>query len=1318
MYEGTPIDPILAALQGGGAQQGAGTPLFDARNPYVVDALRGGAFGHGSPPGGLDALVGALAGYEPAPPEPAPPPAQTSFSEGFPTLDAMPGGVFQPPSAAPSGSAPWGMLSPEEGRGEVEAALPGLRSEVQRRQSELEAAKAAEAPAMLWGAPIATPSEVQRAAQENAAAAEEAVGRAEAQLKGEQPLPEASETRHLLETGAQSAVGSLADAPRFAGYIGGWIGSEMGSGVDPTNNAVFRLGQRVSDWSKEAFPGDPARSHEMGTDVANLAGFLAALYGASGVKAMTQGGPALVERLGGAVSLGSQAALAASAGGMGQFEGATQAMEEGGAKTPIPGATILDGAPETTERDRALATLLGAGVGLTSLIPAASAMATPAEREAGAVMARALQGSGVGAAQMAAFNVMNNAVAREFYDPDRSPTQGMGRGVLLGGLFGGAAHGAAAALGRPRVSTPEEIDAFLQRARAADPEGPSKGAYWDDLRQVAAERVPMLGAPAAGAPMEPLAGPPEPTPKTPAESPSYALKGFYRPDVKAVETAPQQKATAGQWLSLLNKAPGAKRWLDLTGFDDWINSQKGSVSREDVLDFMRAHDVEVEERTLEKPKFADYVVPQGENYREMLITLPELSRKGYASKHFGADEVLHLRVDDRSVPGVGRVLFLNELQSDIHQAGRTEGYRSRAADEVMAELQRGYERRMADWRAKVEAFQSGEGAELEKTVSDLTRKVEADDVLRRIAEDEGGFSDAKEGIEFVLRGISTGRMHDDYFDPLVKWMSDEIGPENLKKIANYELKRRRLEDAPEPPVARNVLGEEGLLPPEAPFKGSWWPEIGVKYLIRRAVEDGYDAFALPNSEQIEPAVRAKSGSLSPYYDRNLPKMVEKYVKRLGGRMEEADIGLSKPAPTMKTLESVLKALKDDPGAHGLSESDLSVINDFMRQRIFSPDAVQSPDAVNDALRDFPPALRDAVTQGMEKFGRPRPNKIVRVTDEMRRKVLGEGQPLAASPRRVADEAEALLKTGKTFEVSPDVVQEVRDAVAPLQDVTPKDVGVHVLTRVEPLDDGRLLAYFEGADGSNVRLSADAFPELSDLRGFCLNDGAVCIASMAPGRGAPEGRPAADAEVGAPDPHGGVFLHEAVHALRRRGLFPAADWDRFVGHANALQVLDMPMHEYLALLGEEVKPGVDTVRDNYEIAYSGYPREEAKALLDEEEPVAHMMELLHQGYYGAEQMSPIADLVDKMLSGGYARSAPERRSVEDLEAVQDDLGLKIEELIENEFPDADVADWEDRGWDALAGAQTGVDEALLRRVTEAHPEETALYRRLRSEKGKK
>ena len=114
-------------------------------------------------------------------------------------------------------------------------------------------------------------------------------------------------------------------------------------------------------------------------------------------------------------------------------------------------------------------------------------------------------------------------------------------------------------------------------------------------------------------------------------------------------------------------------------------------------------------------KYQQYQLPGGENYREILLTLPKQSLttndiatklfgkemrylseaekdavivearriedttpKDYTSSHFNEPNILaHMRVNDRVDADGKKMLLIEEIQSDWHQAGREKGYKTK-----------------------------------------------------------------------------------------------------------------------------------------------------------------------------------------------------------------------------------------------------------------------------------------------------------------------------------------------------------------------------------------------------------------------------------------------------------------------------------------------------------------------------------------------------------------------------------------------------------------------------------------------------------------
>jgi predicted GNAT family acetyltransferase len=1265
MYNGAPFpEDTINALSG--AQ-----PVSAGQNPQT------------------QALLSAISGQK-APSLPAPP----VNTGAWPVPDAMAGSESMEPTTAPMGQKPWGMMTPEEGRAEVAASLPGRTQDVAARKAEAARAGALspEAPALSFmGMPVMGAGEAQEATGAKLAEAEAKKAHAEAQLAGEADLPTTTPLRNAAERAFQSAGTSYTDVPKFTGYIGGWLANEAGLNVSPTDNAVFRLGDNAEKWVKNAFPGDPERQDELGSKTAHMIGFLGALYGPGGINAMAKGGTELAAKVGAAVERGSQAAIAASTGGMGQFEGATAAMEAG---QPV------------TERDRAMATLLGAGVGLTGLIPMASTMATAGEKEAGAIMAEALKGSGVNASQMAAFNVLNNAIAREYYDPKRPLTQGMESDVGLGALVGGATHGMAAAGGPKRLSTPEEVHSFIEQARRSDPD-PAKADYWRGMHEMAEHKLPQLPAPSSPeaavgeAPPEPHGptAPEEPAApnivKTPndngftLEIPSDNPKSpIARAEVTHDSYRPGKSSVGNVWVRDDMRRQGiASKLYDHAenelGKEDRTLVPSNSL-KQAGFDFWRArnpeavaHDIRSYEPQIRQWAKSEHGPDASVAFREGGSQATVFNSEGRRIADLDAEGLKEAGV----IPGGTAAYALRGFHNPATRAIEESKQGSMPGDQWLKMLQgagqKGVQKRHLE-ELGVPDFLEGKGKVTKQELLDHMRINEAP-LEEKIHEDltpedrefqrkwddvpvsqtppdieskspkfygHSPFPSGENPREFVIRDP---RFKGQYDEPhfggpaalhIRTWDLDgpngekilgvgeiqstahqkgrqegydvrfteededrlkELGPirdrleQEYNATPNYdELSSEEKSKLYQP--LRDVYNEidrldklQGSHPVPKMALSDSWLDVGMKRALQYAAENGYDGVTWAKSGQIGPAVGAEPESLATDYDKKIPSWFQKIAKKYG-----ADTG----AVTVEKPENPRELERANRLAEMMGTSPI--------------------------VRELHPGQQ---------------NTFIHINDKMRDDIMAKGMPLAMAPDRVMEMMESTLKAGKPVDISTSAINQVHEAIAPMRHVVPESTSIHVLSRIEP-HEGKLLGTFTDQDGKSYQLLGDAFSDFSSLRGFSADDGAkIGIANVGSGKRAREVMPASAGEIGTNDPHTGVLFHEGVHSLYRQGLIPVDDWSKLSQHASSFNLMDMPVSEYLTHIGEKGNPHDDfSLKDIYTETYKDLPAEKAKSLIEEEEPVAHMMELFHHGYFKGEEMAPIADLIHKFVSGGYAKGA--------------------------------------------------------------------------------
>ncbi len=259
--------------------------------------------------------------------------------------------------------------------------------------------------------------------------------------------------------------------------------------------------------------------------------------------------------------------------------------------------------------------------------------------------------------------------------------------------------------------------------------------------------------------------------------------GFYSAVEQAALATPRKSGTGQSFLNDISKGQDVRadeiKWM---GLDDFLKG-KQNVTRQEVQDYIANNRVDVQEvkSTIPRlpgeempgdegaflPKFGQYTLPGGENYRELLLTMPQKTAPfdpskvqiyrnrtsqtqgtytikygdnvagpfvdeinvandyagmsddairgvakllynqgnelsgikpmsgGYKSPHFSEPNILaHLRVNDRVDADGKKMLLIEEVQSDWHQAGRDKGYVS--AETKNAEKQfRDYSKELA-----------------------------------------------------------------------------------------------------------------------------------------------------------------------------------------------------------------------------------------------------------------------------------------------------------------------------------------------------------------------------------------------------------------------------------------------------------------------------------------------------------------------------------------------------------------------------------------------------------------------------------------------
>jgi hypothetical protein len=255
------------------------------------------------------------------------------------------------------------------------------------------------------------------------------------------------------------------------------------------------------------------------------------------------------------------------------------------------------------------------------------------------------------------------------------------------------------------------------------------------------------------------------------------------------QSVPQTKHHLGAYQGIKTEIPGGENYRELL----LTLPQKGGVDvkaaeqTRDTLARQTADLMEEWKRLSEEmpgdPRVVELYGRLSETRRardQAVVDARELRKAAesqtYRSSHFDQPNILaHLRVNDRTVDGK-KTLFVEEIQSDWHQAGRKKGYKSE--------------------------IDPNENASLVKQYDSLTAK--------------------RRQIEEI---VATG---------------DDASPVTQNAIQNLNQINAELERVSDRLSEIRTAAREGV--PDAPFKTSWH-ELSLKRAIQEAAEKGYDQIA-------------------------------------------------------------------------------------------------------------------------------------------------------------------------------------------------------------------------------------------------------------------------------------------------------------------------------------------------------------------------------------------------------------------------------------------------------------------------------------------
>ena len=574
-----------------------------------------------------------------------------------------------------------------------------------------------------------------------------------------------------------------------------------------------------------------------------------------------------------------------------------------------------------------------------------------------------------------------------------------------------------------------------------------------------------------------------------AEHPGFPVP-LYSATSRAVDNLKQAKGTGEQMLAMISKAPGVKpEEIKYMGLDDWLRGQK-SVTKEQIQDYVRANSLNMQEVTkgenhvtlaslepeiralgITKPindvsgadleragasddlverlyqsmgmahdatKYRSYALEGGDNYREMLLTLPpkqtkpwevfdprngnavagfdtadearlDAVRRGrdfdygrssdsdnparYKSAHWNEPNVVaHIRFDKRTAPDGARVLMVHEIQSDWHQEGRRQGYRHDQTTHYVHNKRSGN---------RSEAFPTYEAAEAYR--NSLPESIRDSAVIRTRRQTWGNVPDAP--FKTSWPALAMRRMikyaADNGFDR-VAWSPGEVHADR------YDLSKHidRVE------FSHNEDGTYGVGAIDHNDKEVWDKERATqkdledalgKEVADKIINAKSDRLGgLPQGVLTDLDLKVGGEGMAGFYDNILPKETNRIVGKYGAKVGQSEIAHGKP--DHENLKPDAQAIEGVRAEFASMEAELTLLEQDGR--------METPEA--QALEDRMDALYNRMLdETWERAQGTTPVHSFDITPELRDAAQTEGLPLFEQKGEQADR-KSLPTKSETF----------------------------------------------------------------------------------------------------------------------------------------------------------------------------------------------------------------------------------------------------------------------------------------------------------------
>jgi hypothetical protein len=357
--------------------------------------------------------------------------------------------------------------------------------------------------------------------------------------------------------------------------------------------------------------------------------------------------------------------------------------------------------------------------------------------------------------------------------------------------------------------------------------------------------------------------------------------------------------------------------------------------------------------------YDEYTIPGGENYREVVMTLP--GKDGYKSNHWrGVDNPLaHLRMSDRDN---GKTLHIEELQSDWGQEGRKKGF-----GELSAEDQKNLSDARSQHSSIMEKLENATPDEyndlsqrrrqLEETVRNLNDKIKGSVPHAPYVTDTNQWIDL--GLKRALMEAAKGG-----YDRLV-WTPGE------KQADRYNLRHKIsvINWNPDTNIlmAHNLNGDQVIrrVTPKKELS-----DVIGKDLAEKLVKSG--PYKAGNSYLHSIAggdLETGGEGMKAFYDKLLPQRLNKLVAQYDPEAKAKLFGHDLKGGPNKGFVSGDEIMKSLPETQNMSDAEKSDwwrdLSNDKRDKLF--EQFRKPQTIKAHTIEITPKLRAAILKGLPAF---------------------------------------------------------------------------------------------------------------------------------------------------------------------------------------------------------------------------------------------------------------------------------------------------------------------------------------------------------------